>query len=92
MTRYVKDENWRKAVKTRFIFDRQTDLQIVDGSKCCRICKQKYPDTKVWQKFTHYKMCTCYSFKDYKFDPSKYEKKHGAYSIGSCKYGGYVGG
>ena len=54
MTRYVKDENWRKAVKTRFIFDRQTDLQIVDGSKCCRICKEKYPDTKVWQKFKLY--------------------------------------
>ena len=54
MTRYVKDENWRKAVKTRFIFDRQTDLQIADGSKCCRICKTKYPDTKVWQKFKLY--------------------------------------
>ena len=89
-TRYDwHDRSWQAAVIPHNIVDRS---RIVDGSMCCEICKEKYPETKVWQKFTHYKMCTCYSFKDYKFDPSKYEKKHGAYSIGSCKYGGYVGG
>ena len=75
-----EDRSWKAAVRTHNIVDR---TRIVDGSQCCRLCREKYPETKVWQKYKLYSMCSCMTFDD-NFDPTKYEKKHGAYSIGSC--------
>ena len=74
--------DWKAAVTSHTIRDRSG--KIVDGSQCCQICREKYPETKVWQKYKLYSECKCSTFDD-NFDPSKYEKKHGAYSIGSCE-------
>ena len=74
-------KDWKKAVTKHNVFPRP---RIVDGSECCRICGEHYPETKVWQKFKLYNMCECITYDD-NFDPRKYETHHGAYSIGSCE-------
>ena len=80
-TRYdFMNKDWKAAVRREKIRSKK----IVDGSECCQLCREKFPETKVWQKFKFYSTCDCFIFDD-DFDPTKYEKKHGAYSIGSCK-------
>ena len=74
-------KDWKAAVTKHNVIPR---TRIVDGSQCCRICEERYPGTKVWQKFKLYNMCECITFDD-NFDPRKYETHHGAYSIGSCE-------
>ena len=74
-------KGWKEAVTKHNVIPK---TRIVDGSQCCRICGERYPGTKVWQKFKLYNMCECITFDDH-FDPRKYERKHGAYSIGSCE-------
>jgi len=71
---------WKAAVTDRKVWDKR----IVDGSECCQVCREKFPETKTWQKFKNYNRCSCLSFDDH-FDPSKYERSHGSYSIGSCE-------
>ena len=82
-TRYNGNlKGWRAAVTLHKVFPR---TRIVDGSQCCRICGERYPETKVWQKFKLYNMCECITFDD-NFDPRKYEMwGFGVYSIGSCE-------
>ena len=80
--RYKKDSAWKAAVTQHDIVDRTNS--IVDGSQCCQVCKEKYPETRVWQKFKYYSICECITFDD-DFDPRKHELNHGAYSIGSCE-------
>ena len=81
-SRYKKDESWKAAVTTDKIVDKTN--KIVDGSQCCHLCREKYPETKVFQKFKRYSICECHTFDD-DFDPSEHELKHGAYQIGSCE-------
>ena len=71
---------WKAAVTDRKVWDKR----IVDGSECCQVCRENFPETKTWQKFKNYNRCSCLSFDDH-FDPSKYERSHGSYSIGSCE-------
>ena len=75
-----EDEKWQ-AVKIGTIDDKS----IVDGMKCCRICRERFPETKAWQKFIHYTNCECFSYPD-NFDPldQGLSRSHGAYSIGIC--------
>ena len=74
-------KDWKAAVtKYRVI----PEPKIEDGSQCCRLCREKHPETKVWQKYKLYNICECFTYDD-DFDPSEYEKGHGQYSIGSCE-------
>ena len=61
------------------------DDGIVDGLECCQICKERYPETKAWQKFVDYQKCECFSFSD-DFDPINQglTHSHGAYTVGVC--------
>jgi len=70
---------WKAAVTEHKV----NGKKIGDGSECCQVCQEKHPETKAWMKYEKYKTCSCLTFDD-NFDPSKYEKTHGAYSIGSC--------
>jgi len=74
------NQDWKAAVVQHNV----RSNKIVDGSECCHRCKREFPETKAWQKFKLYNMCECFSYDD-DFDPSDYTKKHGAYSIGTCK-------
>ena len=82
---------WKAAATKHNILDK---TRIVDGSQCCQICREKYPETSAWQKNKHYKMCECISFNTglkgigrfiNKVDPTKYERIDDDYSIGYCK-------
>ena len=61
------------------------DDGIVDGLECCQICKERYPETKAWQKFVDYQKCECFSYSD-DFDPINQglTHSHGAYTVGVC--------
>ena len=74
-------KDWKAAVTKHNVWAR---TRIVDGSECCHICGEIYPETKVWQKYKLYNICECLTYDD-DFDPSEYEKNHGQYSIGSCE-------
>ena len=76
--------DWKAAVTKHNIRDEDTPFKIGDGSQCCHICREKYPETKAWMKFNNYSICECMTFNN-SFDPSKYVTVHGAYSIGSCE-------
>ena len=76
-----KDDAWKAAVTTHKTTMREKNMH---GSECCRLCQEKQPETKAWEKFVDYKYCHCFSFDD-AFDPSEYEKENKFYSIGTCE-------
>merc|ERR1712080_323812 len=55
------DQQWQANVFKRGDVD---DDSIVDGMECCRVFRERYPDTKAWEKFFDYNMCTCFSYSD----------------------------
>ena len=79
--RYQMGADWRAAAKKHNIVPTP---KLVDGSRCCKICQEKFPETKVWQKYNKYNICECITYDDDDFDPRKFERTHGGYNIGTC--------
>ena len=78
-----EDELWQANVVERGNIG---DDSIVDGTECCRMCRERYPDTKAWEKFINYKECKCFHYPDH-FSPVNgyFSSDHGAYTIGICE-------